>query len=272
MENNSPTDTSVEAVASQEPTTVATTEDNSAEVVNQETNPVDNSAVSVSDGTANTQGTEEKQTESTGDSSQTDEGLASFARGQGYSDEDIEQMSEREKKTLLSLKKNVDKFRNRDTSELAKAKASVDGDVTRDELEAFQSEFRQYQAQKQAENFFSQEGRDKTLEPVMSEILQDKKAEHGPEYARVLAADLELLYDLARIKTGAGDNAVDTQQVRQEERESINRKLSAGVTTQHASSSDMSGAVTVNEEWFRTTYDPYNPEHAKMRDAYFAQN
>lgn len=269
MENNSPTgEAPVQAASVPEPTAPVTEVTNPAESVNQETNTVAPvTTASVSDETANPQpqpASEEKQTQPKGGESQTDDGLAKFAKSQGF---DPENLTDGERKALKIAHDNQKAYRSKTVAE---SKASVSGDVTKDELESFRNEFKQYQATRQAEAFFKEEGRDDSLAPVMSEILEEKKTAYGPEYAKVLAEDLSLLYDLARVRGGGTAQPVDPEQVRQAERESINRQFAAGGSAQHATQSAPTNQVVVNREWFATTYDPNNDEHRKLADEYFA--
>ncbi len=263
---NSPTGDATVAAASQEPTVQATEAPTSAEQ-NQETISTQETVSESSTAETQTQeptgeGQEQKQTQETGSEVKTDDGLAKFARSQGF---DPDNLTDGERRALKIAHDNQ-KFAR--SQKVAEAKASVEGDqVSRDELAAFQAEFRQYQAQKQAEEFFSQEGRDDSLAPVMSEILEEKKAQYGPEYARTLSTDLNLLYDLARIKQGAVSNPVDADAIRREERESINQQISAASNSQHAQVNTMSTAPTkITAEWIRNEYDPRNPEHIELME------
>lgn len=270
MEENSPTGEAPATAASIEPTVEVQEQTTPAESVNQqETNPAETQpAESVSDEAANQAPTDtegEKQTEETGGQSQTDEGLAKFAKSQGF---DPENLTDGERKALKIAHDNQKAYRSK---AVAESKASVSGDITKDELEQFRSEFKQYQASRQADAFFKEEGRDDALAPVMSQIIEETKENDGPELAAKLASNLNLLYDLARVRQGSVDNDA-VEQARREERESINKKLSASSSEQHASQNSMQSQEVVNREWFATTYDPNNPEHLKLRDAYFALN
>ena len=257
---DSPTGQAPVVAASVEPTAQTTEVQTPAEAVNQEaTTPVEAQATTEEASTqaATTQETEVKQTQPTG--GEKDDGLAKFAKSQGF---DPDNLTEGEAKALKLAHENQKAFRK---STVANTKAALDGDITRDELTEFQSEFRHYQAQKQAETFFSQEGRDDSLAPVMTKVLEDKRAEFGDDYARVLSQDLNLLYDLAQLSAGAGQ-PVDTEAIRREERESINQKLAAGTSAAHATSSAdaASGAPKIDAEWIRSQYDPRNPEHIQL--------
>ena len=193
--------------------------------------------------------------------SEKEDEIAKFAKAQGF---DPENLTDTERKALKIARDNQKALRS---SKLSKSSASVDGDITRDELESFRQEFRQYQATKKAEEFFREEGRNDALAPVMSEILEEKKAVHGPEYARVLSQDLNLLYDLAQLRSGAV--GVDPDQIRQEERESINKQMSGQSGNAHATQPTMgSKKQVVTSEWLRSEYQPGNPEHDALVSEY----
>src|SRR5690606_11529170 len=139
-----------------------------------------------------------------------------------------------------------------------------------EEMAAFQQEFRQYQSVKKAEAFFSEPGRDDSLAPVMSEILEEKKAQYGADYARVLSQDLSLLYDLAQVRNGATKPAVDPEAIRREERESINKQISASAPAHHATVNTLGDSKPqLTPEWFANVYQPSNPEHRKLVDEAF---
>lgn len=212
------------------------------------------------------QAEEQKQTPQKAEVETTDDGLAKFAKSQGF---DPENLTDGERRALKLAHDNQKAYRTKaNETKVAESTAGLGGDVTKDEIQAFQQEFRTYQAQRKAESFFKEDGRDDTLAPVMSEILEEKKAAYGPEYARVLSEDLTLLYDLAQVKRGAKPS-VDAEAIRREERESINQKLTASTTAQHAQTNTLTGGKTkVTAEWIRNEYDPRNPEHlAIMQEA-----
>lgn len=272
--SESPTDGGQAQTASQEPTVTEQVQIPAAEQ-NQETSsqavPQGAQAETVSEAnpvetpTQTDEGAKQTQKQDDG-SAKTDDGLAKFAKSQGF---DPENLTDSERRALKIAHDNQKAYRSKT---VAQSKADVDGDVTRDEIEEFKREFRTYQAQKQAEQFFAQEGRDDSLAPVMSEILEEKKNQHGADYARVLSQDLNLLYDLARVRQGSLTGPqVDAEAIRREERESINKKLSSSTPSAHATTGSAQSNPVVTEEWIRTQYDSRNPEHVKLVDAYFGR-
>lgn len=241
------------------------------------TQPVEQPAADVQNQEAESQAKPQESTEANPTQTQTEESaqtaeepkeqakvddIAKFAKAQGF---DPDNLTENERRALTIARDNQKALRSStNKSKLSESTSSVDGQVTREEMEAFQQEFRQYQSTKKAEAFFAEEGRDDSLAPVMSEILEQKKAEHGVEYARVLSGDLELLYDLARVRQGSTTSNVDPEAIRREERESINKQLSGASVSQHASTGQVQTAPKVTQEWLRTEYQPGNPEHDKL--------
>lgn len=252
-----------QAAASQEPTATPV-ETPKADVHNQETISGEQSQEAVS--------TTPAETNPSGDV-ETDDGLAKFAKGQGYTDEDIAGMSEREKKTLLSLKKSADAHRNPD-KKLTDANDLVDAPkqgATEDD--EFKREFRQYKYERQVDSFWAGDGgRDRALEPVMAEILNEKVAELTPilgeqaarQHAFNLSRDLGTLYSMAQIKSGTFDPNAAKEEGRREERDSIRQQSSASAPQAHAVTPGTPSTPKVDREWLTNTYDPTNEEHKTL--------
>lgn len=265
MEENSPTDNTVETTGVETNPTSTEQQEVTAEQSTQETSSGNNTQESVSDDTANTQETaQQKQTEETGGESQTDDGLTKFAKSQGF---DPDNLTDGERKALKIAHDNQ-KFARSKT--VAEAKASVDGDVTRDEIEEFRNEFRSYQSQKQAEQFFAQEGKDDSLAGDMHDILREKQSKYGDEYARVLSQDLDLLYNLALVSKSNNQPSVDEETIRRQERESIRNQSNASDTPAHATTGHQPVARQITEEWLATEYNSNDPEQRAMVDKYYS--
>lgn len=207
-----------------------------------------------------------------------DDGLAKFAKGQGYSDEDIAKMSEREKKTLLSLKKNVDTFRNSDKKITEQVASMVDTPgINETEDESFKREFRQYKYERQVDQFWTNSKKDRSLEPTMVQILEDKKAELTPilgedkakEYVFNLSRDLDTLYTQAQIKSGAFNPEATKEEARREERDSIKKQMAAAPETAHAVQNSTSTQPKVTLDWIRDEYNSKNPEHVALVNEFF---
>lgn len=228
-----------------------------AESLNQETISTEQSQEAVSTGTAQTQQTNSGATE--------DDGLAKFAKSQGYSDEDITSLSDREKKLLKIASDNQKAYRsNQNAPKIADAvKGLTKPADDADDNEKFRNEFNQFRYEQKASSFWTND-RNKELEPTMVQILNEKKEQFGDEYARNLSNDLDTLYGMAQIKTGSTSGPiVDEDKIRQEERDSINRQLTSGAPQAHAVTQS-TASTKIDSEWIENTYEPGNPEHVKM--------
>lgn len=259
--NNSPTgEGSSASASSNEPTGQAQQPNTSAES-NQETISHEQSQ-----GTVSTTTTEQsKQTEENNSGSQTDDGLAKFAKAQGF---DPDNLTDGERRALKIAHDNQKALRSQGqpkVSETAKELHSATEGATDDEK--FRAEMRQFKYEQKTKDFWSEDGRDSTLEPRMVEILNEKKEQYGPDYARTLSEDLPTLYGLAQLRSGANGGSVDTEAIRREERESIRKKANASEGGQHASNQGEAVLPTkIDREWLANNYDPRNPEHRKLVD------
>lgn len=259
-----------------EPTVEAPVEKATAEPT-QETNSQAPAEESVSDDTATPEPKQpaeepEKQTEPKGGEAEpdgtkpsTDDGLAKFAKGQGI--EDVSDLTEREMRILKTAHDNQKAFRERSTP----GQESV-SDVTRTmsdgSLEAEIAELRY----ENTTNKFWNSGNDRSMEPTMIEILNEKVEELTPHlgedqakaYAFSLSRDLSTLYGMAQMKSGALGKPVDADAIRREERESIKRQTVAGAPAAHAVAGGNEGKPKVTRDWISNVYDPGNPEHIIM--------
>ena len=253
---NSPTEQVAVTPASVEPTGQEQQQPISAEQ-NQETNSREQSQGSVSDDTAQQNQT---QTQQNGGGSTTDDGLAKFAKSQGV--EDVSQLSDRELQFLKIAHDNQKAFREKGSqASIADATKNLGGtDI--------ESRLAQLESEKLTDKFFS-ENRDRSLETKMVEILNEKKEQYGKEYAMNLSRDLDALYGLAQVRAGA--SSVDAEAIRREERESINRQMSATAPTSHATQGQRQTGGQIDENWIRTEYDPRNPEHRVLVDQFYSR-
>ena len=253
---NSPTEQVAVTPASNEPTGQEQQQPISAEQ-NQETNSREQSQGSVSDDTAQQNQT---QTQQKGSESTTDDGLAKFAKSQGV--EDVSQLSDRELQFLKIAHDNQKAFREKGSqASIADATKNLGGtDI--------ESRLAQLESEKATDKFFS-EGRDRSLETKMVEILNEKKEQYGTDYAMNLSRDLDALYGLAQVSAGA--SSVDAEAIRREERESINRQMSATAPTSHATQGQRQTGGQIDENWIRNEYDPRNPEHRVLVDQFYSR-
>jgi len=196
----------------------------------------------------------------------TDDSLAKFAKSQGINEEEYSSLSDREKKLLKIASDNQKAFRSQDSPKLTDVSTSlseVKPDAT--DEEKFRGEFNQFRYEQKTSQFWAGDGRDKTLEPIMVEILNEKKAV-DKNYAKALSNDLDTLYDLAQARSGkSSGSSANEEAIRREERESINQRSNAGAPAAHASSSAPTSSK-IDLAWVQNEYDSNNAEHVKLLD------
>ena len=263
--NNSPTEGVDQSPASNELTGQMNDQSQSAEQSNQDTNSREQSQGKVSDNTAqqNQNNETQKQTQQ-GSANQADNGLAKFAKAQGF---DLETASDDVKRALKLAHDNHRAYRNA-TSNKSISEATEDlGDGS------LKAEVENLKYENRVNQFWQGENRDRSLEPVMVEILNEKVAELTPQfgeeqarmYAKTLSRDLGTLYDMARLRSGANTNAnVDVEAIRREERESINKQLQGGAPQSHAMQGGQPKKPQITAEWLTNVYNPRDPEHIKL--------
>ena len=192
--------------------------------------------------------------------------LAKFAKGQGIND--LSELSERELSLLKMARDNksaYDKTKQNqpkleETSQGLATLGDDASDVQKLAAKVANMEFAGAKAK-----FF--EGKDATLEPVMAQIVADKRQEFGDDYARSLLSDLPTLYGLAQLQKGSADTSAAVEAARREERSSMNQSLAASASDAHATNSKPAQPIKVTSEWIRNEYDPNNPEHRALVDA-----
>lgn len=258
------------AASNIEPTVVASTEptaDGNQETISTPSNE-GSEAVSTTTADNNTSGGDDNDV------------LAKFAKGQGYTDEDIAGMTEREKKTLLSLKKNVDNFRNQPSKIANEVSTTVDAPREGETDSEFAArEIRQFRYEKYVDKFWQDESKDSSLEPIMGNILREKQAELTPilgeekakEYCFALSRDLNTLYAQAQMIKGNNTPEAAIQEARREERDSIKKQLNAAPDAAHAVQGAPKSQPKVTLEWIRNEYDSKNPEHVALVDAFYGK-
>ncbi len=195
-----------------------------------------------------------------------DAALAKFAKGQGISD--LSELSERELSLLKMARDNKSAFDKSKQSqakldESSKSLAVLGDDAT--EVQRLSAKVQAMEFAANKKNFFSD--KDTALEPVMAEIVAEKRQKFGDDYARVLLSDLDGLYAMAQLKGGATDTSAAVEAAKREERSSMNQSLAASSADVHATSSKPAAPTKVTAEWIRNEYDPTNADHRKIVDA-----
>lgn len=192
--------------------------------------------------------------------------LAKFAKGQGIND--LSELSERELSLLKmarDTKSAYDKS-NQERSKLAETATNLselDDDAT--DVQKLSAKVQAMEFNQKKQTFFN--GKDATLEPVMADIIAEKRKEFGDGYARALLSDLDTLYGMAQLKSGAIDTGTVSEVAKKEERSSINKTLAAGTNNQHARETKPVAPIRVTTEWIMNEYNPNNPEHRALVDA-----
>jgi hypothetical protein len=239
-----------------------------AESQNQETTSNEQSQEAVSDDESAKQ-TENKNTES---GAVTDDGLAKFAKSQGI--EDLSELTEREQKFLKVAHDNQKAARSNTGPKVTDAVEGLDtlpDDAT--EVQRLSSKFAQLEYEKQTDKFWA-DGRDRSLEPTMVQILQDKVKELTPSlgeagaksYVKTLSRDLDTLYGMASLRSGAADPDAAKEEGRREAITSIKKASNAAPAPAHAVSSSPS-TPKIDADWIANTYDPSNKEHVALVDS-----
>jgi hypothetical protein len=194
-----------------------------------------------------------------------DADLAKFAKGQGIND--LSELTDRERSLLKMARDNKSAFDKTKQSQPKLDESSKDlsklGDDATD-VQKLAAKVADMEFEGKKSKFF--EGKDATLEPVMAQIVADKRKEFGDDYARNLLTDLPTLYALAASQKPV-DTSAAAEAARQEERTSMNQTLAASSNGAQATSSKPQTPVKVTADWIRNEYDPTNPEHRALVDA-----
>lgn len=199
--------------------------------------------------------------------------LANFAKGQGITD--LSELSDREISLLKMARDNksaLDRTKQNQPKldETSKNLATLGDDAT--DVQKLTAKVASMEFASTKNDFFN--GKDATLEPIMAQIVADKRQEFtdkfgeeaGKNYARQLLSDLPTLYGLAQLQKPA-DTSAAAQAAREEERSSMNQSLTASGADAHAVNSAPVSPVKVTDEWIENEYDSNNPEHRKLLDA-----
>ena len=227
------------------------------------TNPADSKV------TESTSNTSEPTSNASAETNKTEDednvALAKFAKGQGVND--LSELSERELSFLKMARDNKSAF---DKTKKAQPKL----EETSTQLATLGDEATDIQklAAKVANMEFSAnkteflKGKDVTLEPVMAQLVAEARTELGDDAARGLINNLPYLYKLAQGRSPI-DTSAAIETAKQEERNSMNKTLTAGASDAHAISSKPQTPVKVTADWIRNEYNPNNPEHRALVDA-----
>lgn len=194
-----------------------------------------------------------------------DAALASFAKGQGIND--LSELSDRERSLLKMARDNKSAFDKTKSAqpkleETSTTLTTLGDDAT--DVEKLAAKVANMEFTGKKATFL--QGKDATLEPVMAQIVADKRKEFGDDYARALLNDLPTLYGLAQLSKPA-DTSAAVEAAKRDERSSMNQSLTASAGGAQATSSKPATPIKVTSEWIRNEYNPSNPEHRALVDA-----
>ena len=194
-----------------------------------------------------------------------DADLAKFAKGQGIND--LSELTDRERSLLKMARDNksaLDRTKQNQPKldETSNALSTLGDDAT--DVQKLTAKVANMEFAQTKTKFF--EGKDASLEPVMAQIVAEKRQQYGDDYARMLLTDLPTLYGLAAAQKPA-DTSAAVEAARQEERNSMNQSLAAGAPAAHATNSAPTAPIKITDEWIENEYDSTNPEHRALLDA-----
>jgi len=250
-------------------TTTEQVVDTSAADNSSTANPTNTSADSQASTENNTQVTqpvvEPAESTATNTNADDDAALASFAKGQGIND--LSELSDRERSLLKMARDNKSAFDKTKSAqpkleETSTTLTTLGDDAT--DVEKLAAKVANMEFSGKKATFL--QGKDATLEPVMAQIVAEKRAEHGDDYARMLLNDLPTLYGLAQLQKPT-DTSAAVEAAKRDERSSMNQSLTASAGGANATSSKPATPIKVTSEWIRNEYNPSNPEHRALVDA-----
>lgn len=260
MEESLTNATTTETSLNQEPTGVSQEDVTMAET-NQETNSGEHTEVTSQETvTDNSAAQEQKQTEQNSGKSDTEDGVAKFAKSQGIEWSTATENEKRLAKVAYDNQKAARQQMSQAklTDATKKLNQGDDGSIT-DSMRLAQLE-----SKIARDEFFRQDGIDANVEPAMVDVLNKTRETSGVEVARMLSQNLPLLYKIARTETLDESVEAARQQGRQEERASITAKTNASAPAAHArTQSDNTPKIT--REWISNNPNySDNPETLRM--------
>lgn len=201
------------------------------------------------------------------DGSDDDEGLAKFAKSQGF---DPDNLTEGEKKALKIARDNQKAFheeRQHKSDELRRTEQELHKpDENADELEEIKANYATLKAQQDVNEFYNANPEAREYDKDMAKLVVEEAKKNGVEAARYLASDKQRLLILAKASRGDLDAETAREAGRKQEREELRRKQEASADLGGAQDSNPKPTQKVTREWINTSYDPKNPEHRKMVD------
>lgn len=242
--------------------------------------PVENTnepAVESVEDTASEETTEPGSNDSTTDEESQDKvnaDLKRFAKSQGYSDEDLEDLSEREVKALSIAHKQVKETRKQLETQSKGAvekqinEVKIDSDLP--DREYFEFQMRKRDMVDNIREYWRTNPDDSKYEAQAIAILQKEKEAYGDDAMIRLVDNMPRLIREAKYAAGAFDTKAATEQGRKEERERLNKQISGSADGAHATTAEAPSKDEVTVDWIKTEYDPTNAEHRVKLDKFMA--
>jgi len=203
-----------------------------------------------------------------------DDGLANFAKSQGF---DPEKLTDGERKALKIAHDNQKAYRKTTQDKSDEAQKAIEQANTLEdgETEGLTPE-EEWQASVEARQariesslrlseFYAKNPEARDFDKEMGEIVLEEAKANGKAAARYLAADLNRLYVLAKARRGDSEASAIAEKARKEERERIRKEQEAGSDGSQAINSHR-GGPKITKEWVDNEYDPSNAEHRKIVD------
>lgn len=239
--------------------------------------PVENtneSAVESVEDTASEEQSETGSNDSNTEESQVDEDLKRFAKSQGYSDEDLKDLTPREVKALGIARKQVQETRKKleleNKGAIEKEVNQVDKESELADREYFEFRLKQRDMIDNIREYWRTNQDDAKYEAEAVAILQTEKEKYGVDAMLRLAENMPRLVREAKHNAGAFDPERIAEQGRKEERERLNKLQSGSADSAHATTSDAPSKDEVTVEWIKNEYDVSNPEHRLKLDKFMA--
>lgn len=241
--------------------------------------PVENtneSAVESVEDTVSEENTEPGSNDSnTEDEPQTvNEDLKRFAKSQGYSDEDLKDLTPREVKALGIAHKQVKETRKKleleNKGAIEKEVNQVDKESELADREYLEFRLKQRDMIDNIREYWRTNQDDAKYEPEAVAILQAEKEKYGVDAMLRLAENMPRLVREAKHNAGAFDPERIAEQGRKEERERLNKLQSGSADSAHATTSEAPSKDEVTVDWIKNEYDVNNPEHRAKLDKFMA--
>ena len=235
-----------------------------------------NSAVESVDDTASEESTDSSSNDSTTENGEDEQDTVSadlkrFAKSQGYTDEDLTDLSPREAKALRIAQKQVSETRKKMQAEsqeaIEKTVTSVKGSDMSDR-DYFEFRMAQRDMVDNIRDYWKDNPDDVAYQAQAIAILEKEKADFGEDAMLRLAGNMPRLVREAKFSAGAFDTSAATEKGRKEERERLNRIQQGAADGMDARTTETAKTSEINSDWVKNTYDPSNEEHRKQLDTF----